>query len=218
MINLVKGGFMGRFSLLIVCLLAGLSFIVSCDDDAIGPPKNTDTLPISGFPNMSYIWWKYQVFDSLNDLYDTVLVACEGNKFLSGGRNSIIWVYHYKAYEDSFYVHSGHDTVFFYHDTSGVYPDRIYVFPLALGRFWIFGMSPYDTIRVTAKGAVPTPAGNFGNSFLVSTHWGFIDASGDEDIWIAKQIGIVKERIDHITIAGRTLKKWTLIDYQPPLL
>ena len=209
---------MRRFFLLIICLLACLSFIVSCDDDPVGPPKDVDSLSISGFPSMSDIWWKYQVFDSLNGLYDTVLVACEGNETLSDGRNTIIWVYHYKTYEDSFYVHKGNDSIFFYHDTSGVNPYRIYVFPLALGRLWTFGMSPYDTIRVTEKGTVSTPAGNFGNSFLVSSHWGFIDATGDEDIWISKGIGIVKERIDHITIAGRTLKKWVLIDYQPPLL
>jgi hypothetical protein len=210
------GGFMKRFSFFTICFIAGLSFILSCNDDSVGPDKDLDSMAVTDFPNMTEIWWKYQVYDSLGSLFDTVRVACEGNTTLHG-RNAVIWVYHYRTYQESLYVYVSDDTIYFFNDTSYTQPLRFYVFPLKVGHFWLLDPSSHDTTEVIQKGTVATEAGEFPNSFLVSTEWDYPDNVGDEKIWISRGVGIVKERIYSTTLATTSITKWDLISFQTPL-
>lgn len=206
---------MKRFSPIILCLATAFSFIISCDDDSVRPPKITPSLTVDKFPDTVGQWWQYQVYDSLNTTYDTVMVICEDTVTIHGGKNTIIWVYHHRTYEESLYVNVSHDTVAFFNDTSAVWPIKILVFPLANGRFWIWGDAPYDTVRVTQKNHVATPICYFNLSFQVSSVWNFIDNTGDFKTWIAADVGIIKERREWTSLATTSITHWELIDCAP---
>jgi hypothetical protein len=210
---------MKEFSLSILCLIACLTLIVTCDDDSAGPENKIDALVVADFPNAAGIRWDYEVFDSIANNYDTVTVTTEECPALSNWGNALLWIYHYPDWTDTTYVYIHNDTVHFCNDSTLQGCHRIYVFPIKVGSFWWVNPEAdmVDTSFIVRKGDVATKMALFKDGFCIMTSWHTFLDGGTVETWVVADVGIVKWNYRQ-AIEKAVVEKWELIAYQPPLL
>ena len=183
-------------TLTLAFLAAFILGLGSCGDD--DTPTGGQPGPVDQFPTQIGMLWKYQVYDSLSHVTDTVWVS------VTEGLPSVpeITVFVWRLYwttRDSLVVRDvvlNGDTVEFWTDTTQTEPDLLerLLFPLELGREWVAPVGyGADTSRVEEIGTVTVPAGTFNNAALVTRVWNpdFEGGGNWSTTWLADNVGIV---------------------------
>jgi len=209
--------------LTLVILAACVLGFGSCGDDDTptgGPPG-----PVDQFPSQIGMLWKYQVYDSLSQVTDTIWVSVtEGLPSVPEITASVWWLYW--TTRDSLVVRDvvlRSDTVEFWTDTTQTEPELLerLVFPLELDREWVAPVGyGADTSRVEEVGTVTVPAGTFGNAALVTRVWNpdFEGGGNWSTTWIADNVGIVyRHYLSAFNPGGGVVitlnQTWKLIEY-----
>jgi hypothetical protein len=166
--------------------------------------------------------WSYQVYDSLTQEMDTVLVSVVDTISFNPSEPRTIWKSRSNATGDvtENYVGVKGDTLSILSDTLGDVDIELFVYPFELGAEWEGGSGFHDTARVTQVGAVSTPAGVFTNATRIERTWNQdFEGGGDFSVtWIVPNVGIVfrhfhSQYSDGSTIHVTLNEVWELIDY-----
>jgi len=205
---------------LAVVLLA-LVCLSSCDSDK---PTGSSGVILDPFPNAVGMLWKYEVFDSLTAMTDTVWVSVTDSTLTRCGFISYSWRQHWTtrdsvvnryalAWVDSAMIDLVTDST-----CEPMMLDR-FVFPLVEGAVWT-GPSIFDTCRVAETGTVTVPAGAFRNSALVEYTWDrdFEGGGNWTKTWLAPDVGIAHRHgfqtySDGATITVLENRVWRLLEY-----
>ncbi|MBI5471104.1 MAG: hypothetical protein HY961_02030 [Ignavibacteriae bacterium] len=171
-----------------------------------------DTTPEYGsdFPNTRGTQWTYARFDSLASRRDTVVVTVFGQVTFNG-RPATIWQQAARSRTDTIYVSVSGDTVRMYNFPFSSSTNSKYIFPLYVGKGWR-GDFLYDSSTVTLNGAIPTPAGQFTNGFLVQEEWSTFNDYGHFETWLVPRVGIVKQYRREWGF-GLQKETWELLSY-----
>ncbi len=154
------------------------------------------------FPMTTGMWWQYERFDDIEDVYDTITVSV---------LNSSTWLYTFSSGVDTQYIDIKADTV----SATGVYPDKMNLFPLIVGRTWN-GPGDMSLDSVVAMYSFDTPAGHFDDVYMIRGSWN----CGDECVasrteWFKPGVGMIKLYLYAADLLGSIYydENWVLIDY-----
>jgi hypothetical protein len=199
-----------------------LILATSCDDDS---PTGHRPEPIeTHFPNAIGMLWKYQVYDSLTEVTDTVWFSVTDTFTLSTGDFVTLWrekrigaERHY--FRLSFLGFRG-DTLETFDDSVGVPANERIVFPLELSSSWTGPVAVDDTSTVAQIGQIEVPAGKFNNGARIDRSWNldFEEGGNWSQTWVVPDVGVVSryrrsQFSDGTKIIVTTNEIWELIEY-----
>ena len=205
---------------ILVTFILGLG---SCGDD--DTPTGSQPGPVDQFPSQIGMLWKYQVYDSLSQVTDTVWVSVTEGLPSDSEWTVYVWSLYWTT-RDSLVVRDvvlNGGTVDFWTHTTQTEPDLLerLVFPLELGREWVAPVGyGADTSRVEEIGTVQVPAGTFTNAAMVTRVWNpdFEGGGNWSTTWIADNVGIVyRHYLSAFNPGGGVVvtlnQTWNLIEY-----
>ncbi len=205
--------------IVLAALLTGTLLLYGCVEDKT--PVGSKPIP-DAFPNAVGMLWVYEVYDSLAQTLDTVMISVTDSLDMSGHLPGLQWRMYWTIGDsvvDRYVIVKG-DTVEFLADTTAE-PTHLehLVYPIELGAQWT-GPSFADTSRVTDTGTASVPAGNFMGSAYIERSWE-IDFEGGgkrSETWIAPNVGIVYRYLrcrysDGAQIHVTKNQTWDLIRY-----
>jgi hypothetical protein len=149
-------------------------------------------------------WCMYERYDSLTSQYDTVTISYYGP-------NSLKYTYGTGIEYESMNI--DFDTV----RTTGINPERMYIFPLKLDNNWVnpyIGGNSYDSVLEWIS-MIP-PAGYIEDAYRINRHWSFGENGTATQIeWFAPRIGTVEMYLQEYDLIDGwiTNESWILIDY-----
>ncbi|MBM2841986.1 MAG: hypothetical protein HW412_2514 [Bacteroidetes bacterium] len=173
-------------------------------DTAIGGFNLTD------FPNSQGSRWTYFVYDSLAQRSDTLVVTVGGQTILPGNIPATIWQFAYLTRTDTMFVVVAGDTLRFYRYPNYSFGEVNFLFPLFLGKGWMFLFG--DTNTVVQVGPLITPGGFFSVTYLVEKLWTFPNDYGVLRAWLVPRVGIAKLHRRGVSF-GQANVTWELLSY-----
>ncbi len=192
---------------------------LSCSSNSTQPkPYNNSAV----LPNYTGNTWVYAVYDSLNSTKDTITVQVAGVTHAPDNTLLMIWKYtsssgDVSAYlpfsNDTSYVYSGQDTVYFFFDQKMHYINSKFAFPLEVGKEWsnnAVGIS--DTSEVTEKKQISTPVETFTNAFHIERNRNGLNDYISISYWFVNDVGFAKLYFKETGFSFRTFT-WNLISY-----
>ncbi len=204
----------------IIIIIAVIILIIACDDS----PTRYGKAPVDmQFPDKTGMLWKYEVYDSLTQITDTVWVSFTDDNTNSEGEIFIEWKEKH-ASNNLFlikHVRSKGDTIEI-HNFNGPWDTHIerLIYPLELGESWAGLEANDDTSTVTLVGQISVPAETFNNGARIDRSWGkdFEDGGNWSQTWIVPDVGIVSRYFlsqfsDGSSITVTKNETWQLIDY-----
>ena len=201
----------------VICL--AILILPGCDDDT---PLTGGTCRSSAitFPNAVGMLWTYEVYDSLTETSDTVQVSIVDTTTIEGPTPVTVWKYNYIDSISTRYVALSGDSLIVYEGSWDPREVELYVFPLFLGRYWTGPLEGLgDTSRVTDRGTISTPAGDFSDGSRIDRTWAPDFGPGHfSTTWVVPNVGIVfrhvlKQWSDGSTLHTSINDVWTLLSY-----
>jgi hypothetical protein len=166
--------------------------------------------------------WKYQVYDSLTEITDTVWLSItdtttfSADEFVTERREKHV-VADYSGWR---YLHFRGDTLEIFDDAVGVPANERIVFPLELGSSWTGPTAADDTSTVTLVGQIEVPAAKFSTGARIDRSWNLDFEGGGNwsQAWVVPDVGVVSryrrsQFSDGTSITVTTNETWELIDY-----
>jgi len=189
-------------------ILFVLSLIICCQKKSTCPDK----VELPDFPNTIGSRFVYSHFDSISMSSDTITASIV-DTFSSNHQGAVsVWEYRWNSSTHTGKVYYYGDTVRVHHDEISGSGYTIYVFPLEIGKGWKAGFIP-DTSTVIDKVSVSVPAGEFAGAFLIERGWSGPNVCGDELIWLAPTVGVVKKHHRGWLFGQVSNQTWELIEY-----
>ena len=179
--------------------------------------KNSKTLYNTEFPNGIGTLWKYKVYDSVYNYFDTVFVKVVGFTQLITGEEVSMWqsIGIVSGNVDSVFVSSSSNGIIVYASRNANSIINKYVFPLHVGDKWL--MQHYlDTNKVTVRASFTVPAGTFAEAYRINRMFNSLPGYNRtvEEEWFVPNVGIVSRYLNIISQGYVSNTKWELIDYQ----
>jgi len=201
-------------------LLVLLVLLGSCTDDP--PTGNKDGKGNVDFPNAIGMLWKYQVYDSLTQITDTVWLSLTDT--LTSGSNGFVTRRSEKHVRaglfDWQYLHFRGDTLEILDSVDASSAGETVVFPLDLGSSWQGPVSADDTSVVTLVGRIDVPAGPFNDGARIDRSWNLDFEGGGNwsQTWLVPDIGMVyryclSQFSDGSSVTATKNEVWELIGY-----
>ncbi|MEE9443536.1 MAG: hypothetical protein V3V99_12805 [candidate division Zixibacteria bacterium] len=182
---------------------------------------NLTTFYIEQFPNDIAFFWKYESYDSINNIYDTVFVLVTDTitvSTVSGDILGKVWVYDYGDRQDTEYVAVVDNRIEVYPLPRITIPelnplrDYYYEFPLTVGRYWgiLFFFPIPDVFE-----KVPVRYRQ-GGEFTAFKHFysqqGLSYFKGVESL-LVPNIGVMSRTVREYNLGPMTKVTYELIDY-----
>jgi hypothetical protein len=211
---------MNIIRLITILILSIIIIIMACDDS---PTRHSKPPIDKHFPNSTGMLWKYEVYDSLTQITDTVWISYTDNYFVPSGDFFIEWkekhltdnIFEFKT------VRVKGDTIEIQNsDIVLVYQVERLIYPIELGKSWAGVMAIDDTSRVTLVGQIEVPAETFYNGARIDRSWNldFEQGGNWSQTWIVPDVGIVSRYFlsqysDGTNITVTKNETWELIEY-----
>jgi len=213
---------MAIIRLILLVILSALIFLIACDDSPTRYSNNLPPVP-QDFPGAAGMLWKYEVYDSLTQITDTVWVSYTDNYFGPSGDFFIEWKErHFTDYSFEFKTVRAHgDTIEIQNsDIVLVFQSERIIYPIELGNSWAGIEAIDDTSRVTLVGKIEVPAETFYNGARIDRSWNLdIEQGGNwSQTWLVPDVGIVSRYFlsqfsDGTSITVTKNETWELIEY-----
>lgn len=209
-----------RFLFLAALFLLILITLSSCE--------NTDwrhyeeTMSIADFPIDIGTQFAYEVYDSLNTTFDTLIISIEDSVSFTDSGYFYLWQYDYGDTAETMYVNIVDDTLTFYRmDSLNFALDFKIVFPLKLGKKWNIGADGWITDSCEITHLEPFDYGAIFNSvntppaipqsFVIERQQYGLNETGSESYWVHPGIGIVKKSDKERLWVNSKDEVWNLI-------
>jgi hypothetical protein len=185
-------------------------------------PVDADTSVLSPntFPMSIGVLWTYEVYDSLTESTDTILVSIVDTVSTCSGSFVTVWKCKLSDVISTRYVGVAGDTLAIQGDSLYLLPSEYFVFPLTVGSKWNGPCGIGDTSGVTRSGGISVPAGDFNSGVRIDRLWDvdFEGGGNSSSTWIVPEVGIVFRYLfsqfsDGSTIYIRTNEVWKLLRY-----
>jgi hypothetical protein len=187
-------------------LLAFVGLVMSfCKKETL--LKSTDNSKALYFPNGVGSYWKYHRYDSITGTSDTIIVTIQST-VLKNGKTYSVWTYKKSpVVYDSAYVYCTKDSVVFM-GTNFQFVENIILIPCTIHSKWNPSGMLGDTTFVIGQEKI-----GLLETFKLNHRIFGIDVSMNDDMWLAPNIGIIKEDIKEFNILKPKNESWQLIDY-----
>ena len=176
---------------------------------------NLSTFSISDFPLHIGNTWQYEVFDSLNAIYDTIDVTAEGMATIAFNLSAYRLIYTGGAQPDTDFVviNWDDDEIDIYTYEAQPYPYYTYHFPFAMGDGW--GIYTFAELTgIVGKGTITVPAGTFDDGFFYTAEGSIIPNDFYRlENWLVPGVGLVKMTKTEYWLAPENIEVWRLLDY-----
>ena len=191
------------FLTLLLCFLS-----LSCKDSSI-----TST-GASGIYDGPPPYWKYAIYDSLENTADTLLIHAVDSVRLQDGRSAIRLLYKYTTRTDTVFGTISNDTLLFYSEGNFQIPSLMFVVPFQVGMGWHYP-SP-DSFTVAAKETVVVQGRSFYNCYKITRVPFQGNFFGGTDYWVDPSIGLIRLHEHWLVTIGPQQKNvvWELLTYR----
>ncbi len=179
---------------------------ISCEKNDLS--ENNDQKEY--FPNKVNTIWKYERFDSLQNMIDTLIVSIVDDTLLSWNTYTI-WKYDYKTYTEKFYVLEKKDSITTY-KLSFDRIDQLYIIPFELHNGWINPDYHFDTSFVSAIQDITIDNRNYSNVVLIERTAFCCNDYLIEKLWFKPYLGLLKMERLHYILGPYKNETWKLIE------
>lgn len=170
--------------------------------------KNNDDIIVDSYIPMTVgSYWNYQVYDSLQNKYDTINVSIL-NHYNKGGQSIFIWLFSNKnSMADTLFVVNSLDSISFFENNSLTRLKWKYFFPLEIGKSW--SLTKTDNYTVESQEKID----GFPDSYKIVRNVQSFNYVNKETTWISPGIGFVKLDFFVLDLGPFKNESWSLLNY-----
>lgn len=186
--------------------------LAGCVDDP--DPEREKFLTIDRFPAAVGAYWRYQVYDSLANQYDTAVISVDNSTPIPGGGTSTQWTIAFRDSAQSLTAESYSDHIVWYNNLQVAV--NWLEFPLYLTSAWAVPAAGLDSGYVRALEDIQSEYGTFFDAFKVETRASGLNYSLTYDNWYASNVGMVYSERSVLNPGLVERTRWSLIEFSIP--
>jgi len=200
-----------KILLYLLLIALGLFFLLTgCQKDKTGDDLSNNDENTEYFPNSLNTQWKYERYDSLNSLSDTIIVRVIGDTVISEDIY-MIWEYDYNIEKERFYISAKTDSVKFY-SSINIPMDQLYLIPFNINGGWVNPDYHLDTSFVMEIQDITIDNITYSDVVLIVRSAFGVNDYLTEKIWIKPYLGLVKLERKHIVLGPHKDETWKIIE------
>jgi len=198
------------FFYLQLTILGLVCLSISCQKDKAEDDLSNNDENTEYFPNSVNTQWKYERYDSLKSLLDTITVRIISDTVISDDVY-MIWEYDYNIEKERFYISTQADSIKFYSSINNPI-DQLYLIPFNINDGWINPEYYSDTSFVLEIQDITIDNITYSDVVLiVRSAFGFNNYL-TEKIWIKPYFGLIKLERKHIILGPYKDETWEIIE------